>query len=130
MNRGRGFTLLELLVALTLFAVVGGSLLQLFHSGLRTARLAGDQAHAVLLARSKLTELQAYPALQPGALSGDFDGDYRWEAILALPPEVGATESSTGPLQLLDLELTVSWGEDGDARSFALHSLLLTQWTP
>ena len=27
MNRGRGFTLLELLVALTLFAVVGGSLL-------------------------------------------------------------------------------------------------------
>ena len=130
MNRGRGFTLLELLVALTLFAVVGGSLLQLFHSGLRTARLAGDQAHAVLLARSKLTELQAYPALQPGALSGDFDGDYRWEAILAPPPDVGATESSTGPLQLLDLELTVSWGEDGDARSFALHSLLLTQWTP
>ena len=130
MNRGRGFTLLELLVALTLFAVVGGSLLQLFHSGLRTARLAGDQAHAVLLARSKLTELQAYPALQPGVLSGDFDGDYRWEAILAPPSDVGATESSTGPLQLLDLELTVSWGEDGDARSFALHSLLLTQWTP
>ena len=50
MNRGRGFTLLELLVALTLFAVVGGSLLQLFHSGLRTARLAGDQAHGVLRA--------------------------------------------------------------------------------
>ena len=102
MNRGRGFTLLELLVALTLFAVVGGSLLQLFHSGLRTARLAGDQAHAVLLARSKLTELQAYPALQPGALSGDFDGDYRWEAILAPPSNVAATEVSTGPLQLID----------------------------
>ena len=130
MNRGRGFTLLELLVALTLFAVVGGSLLQLFHSGLRTARLAGDQAHAVLLARSKLTELQAYPALQPGALSGDFDGGYRWEAILAPSPDVGASEASTGPLQLLDLKLTVSWGEDGDARSFTLHSLLLTQWTP
>lgn len=130
MNRGRGFTLLELLVALTLFAVVGGSLLQLFHSGLRTARLAGDQAHAVLLARSKLTELQAYPALQPGALSGDFDGDYSWEAILVQASDVGATEPSTGPLQLLDLVLTVSWGEGYDARSFTLHSLLLTQWTP
>ena len=129
MSRGRGFTLVELLVALTLFAVVGGSLLQLFHSGLRTARLAGDQTHAVLLARSKLTELQAYPALQPGALSGDFDDGYRWEAILAPPSNVGATEPSTGPLQLLDLELTVSWGEERDARSFTLHSLLLTQWT-
>lgn len=130
MIRGRGFTLLELLVALTLFAVVGGSMLQLFHSGLRTARLAGDQAHAVLLARSKLTELQAYPALQPGALSGDFDGDYSWEAILVQVSDVGATEISTGPLQLLDLVLTVSWGNRDDARSFTLHSLLLTQWTP
>ena len=131
MNRGRGFTLLELLVALTLFAVVGGSLLKLFHSGLRTARLAGDQAHAVLLARSKLTELQAYPALQPGALSGDFDEGYRWEAILVQAPDVGVTgETSRGPLHLLDLVLTVSWGDGDEARSFTLHSLLLTQWTP
>ena len=130
MIRGRGFTLLELLVALTLFAVIGGSLLQLFHSGLRTARLAGDQAHAVLLARSKLTELQAYPALRPGALSGNFDEGYRWDAILVQVPDVGATEISTGPLQLLDLILTVSWGDGDDARSFTLHSLLLSQWTP
>ena len=130
MSRERGFTLVELLVALTLFAVVGGSLLQLFQSGLRTARLAGDQTHAALLARSKLTELQAYPSLQPGALSGDFDDGYRWEAILLQASDVDANEVSTGPLQLLDLVLTVSWGEDDDARSFTLHSLLLTQWTP
>ena len=129
MRRGRGFTLVELLVALTLLAVVGGSLLQLFHSGLRTARLADDQAHAVLLARSKLTELQAYPSLQPGALSGDLDDGYRWEALLAPHSDVGATEAPTGPLQLLDLVLTISWGEAGEARAFTLHSLLLTQWT-
>jgi len=130
MSRQRGFTLVELLVALTLLAVVGGSLLQLFHSGLRAARLADDQAHAVLLARSILTELQAYPALQPGALSGDFDDGYRWEAILAQHSDVGATEASTDSLQLLELVLTISWGEAGEARDFTLRSLLLTQWTP
>jgi general secretion pathway protein I len=129
-NRARGFTLVELLVALTLLAVVGGSLLQLFHSGLRTARLAGDQAHAVLLARSKLNELQAYPSLQPGVLSGEFEDGYRWEATLAQTPEVSGTEPSGGPLQLLDLVLTIRWDEGDDARSFTLHSLLLTQWTP
>jgi len=126
-NRGHGFTLVELLVALTLLAVVGGTLLQLFHSGLRTARLAGAQSHAVLLARSKLTELQAYPALQPGTLAGDFDDDYRWEAVLTPLPDAGGAEPAR--LQLLDLVLTIAWGEDTDARSFSLHSRLLTQWT-
>jgi general secretion pathway protein I len=127
MRRGRGFTLVELLVALTLLAVVGGTLLQLFHSGLRTARQAAAQSHAVLLARSKLTELQAYQSLQPGTLSGSFDDGYRWEAVLTQMPDAGAQQA--GRLQLLDLVLTVSWGEIGEARSFALHSLLLTQWT-
>jgi len=126
-NRARGFTLIELLVALTLLAVVGGTLLQLFHSGLRTARLAAAQSHAVLLARSKLTELQTYQYLRPGTLSGSFDDGYRWEALLSQVP----TDDSPQPgrLQLLDLVLTITWGDVGDTRSFALHSLLLTQWT-
>lgn len=127
MRRVRGFTLVELLVALTLLAVVGGSLLQLFHNGLRTARLAGAQSHAVFLARSKLTELQAYPFLQPGTLSGRFDGDYRWQAVLTQTTDLETARA--GGLQLLDLVLTVSWGQADDARGFTLHSLLLTQWS-
>ena len=126
-NKGRGFTLVELLVALTLLAVVGGTLLQLFHSGLRAARLAGAQSHAVLLARSKLTELQAYPSLPPGTLAGEFDDGYRWEAVLTQLPDTGGAEPER--LQLLDLVLTIAWGEDADARTFSLHSRLLTQWT-
>jgi prepilin-type N-terminal cleavage/methylation domain-containing protein len=126
-NRRRGFTLVELLVALTLLAVVGGSLLQLFHSGLRAARLAGAQSHAVLLARSKLNELQAYQALQPGVLSGSFDDDYRWEAVLTASPQPDSAEDRR--LQPLDLVLTIGWGDAGDTRSFTLHSLLLSQWS-
>ena len=126
-RRRRGFTLVELLVALTLLAVVGGSLLQLFHSGLRTARLAGAQSHAVLLARSKLNELQAYQSLQPGVLSGRFDDDYQWEAVLTQSPQPDSVED--GRLQLLDLLLTIGWGDPGDTRTFTLHSLLLTQWS-
>ena len=126
-DRGRGFTLVELLVALTLLAVVGGTLLQLFHSGLRAARLAGEQSHAVLLARSKLTELQAYPSLQPGTLSGEFEDGYRWEAVLTQLADADAAEP--GPIQLLELQLTIAWGETADARTFSLHSRLLTQWT-
>lgn len=127
MRRAHGFTLVELLVALTLLAVVGGSLLQLFHSGLRTARLAGAQSHAVLLARSKLTELQAYPFLQPGTLAGRFDDEYRWQAELTQTTDLETARASR--LQLLDLVLTVSWGDAGETREFSLHSLLLTRWS-
>ena len=83
MRRSRGFTLIEILIALTMFAVIGGGLLQLFNQGLRAARLADDRAHAVLLARSKLTELQAFPYLQPGTLTGSFEDGFRWEASLS-----------------------------------------------
>ena len=127
MRRTGGFTLVEILVALTLFAVVGGALLQLFQSGLRNSRLANDYTHAALLARSKLTELQAHTHLRPGDLSGHFDGGYRWQAVL----EEQATADPATPRSLmpLTLKLTVSWGDGGEERSFDLRSLLLTRAT-
>jgi len=126
-NRSRGFTLLELLVALTLFAVVGGTLLQLFQSGLRTARLSAEHSHAVLLARSKLAELQAYSHLQPGTFSGAFADGYQWQVVLSGDENV--VEARRSSIEPLDLQLTVSWGASGERRSFSLHSLLLTRWT-
>jgi general secretion pathway protein I len=121
----RGFTLVELLVALTLFAVVGGTLLQLFQEGLRTARLAAARTHAVFLARSKLVELQAYDHLRPGTLSGSFDDAYSWQAVLTGDEPGDAGQRSR--LRPLDLSLTVNWGDAGTRRSITLHSLLLTR---
>ncbi len=127
MNSMRGFTLIEILVALTLFAVVGGTLLQLFSQGLRSARIAGEHEHAVLLARSKLTELQAYTQLRPGSYSGNFDNGYRWRADL-IPADI-AVSGENAHLYGLDLDLTVSWGDTGGKRDFVLQSRLLTRWS-
>jgi len=129
MRRNRGFTLVELLVAFTLFAVVGGTLLQLFQSGLRTARLAAAHTHAAYLARSKLAELQAYDHLQPGTLSGTFDDGYRWHAVLG-KDGTEAANARARQLSPLELHLTISWGTDSDRRSLTLLSLLLTRQVP
>jgi general secretion pathway protein I len=123
----RGFTLLEILVALTLFGLVGGALLELFGSGLRTARLATERTHAVLLARSKLTELTADPYLTPGLLEGEFDDGYRWQAQLTEAEEFQS--DLVRALEPLHLDLTISWGDAGDERQFRLESLMLTQAT-
>ena len=127
MNSARGFTLIEILVALTMFAVVGGTLLQLFTQGLRSTRIAGEHEYAVLLARSKLTELQAYTQLRPGSYSGTFDNGYRWRADLV--PADTAISGENARLYGLDLDLTISWGDAGDERDFVLNSRLLTRWS-
>ncbi|MCB1724741.1 MAG: type II secretion system protein [Gammaproteobacteria bacterium] len=123
MIRARGFTLLEILVALTLFAVVGGALLQMFHTGLRTGRIANQHSHAVLLARSKLTELSAFENLRPGSDSGEFDGGFHWRTDLVEVPDL---EPTIIPLTQLELTLSVSWGQAGDESSITVKSLLLS----
>ena len=122
--RARGFTLIEILVALAMLGIVGGVLLQMFGTGLRSARLASEHNHAVLLARSQLVELQAHDRHEPGTLSGDFGDGYRWQADLTETERIPADGQ---PMVPLDLVLTVTWGEDGDERSFRLDSLLLTR---
>ncbi|MCB1801374.1 MAG: type II secretion system protein [Gammaproteobacteria bacterium] len=126
MKRADGFTLLEILVALTLFAVLGGVLLQLFHSGLRNTRIATEHTHAALLARSKLNELLAYEDLQPGVFDGELANGYRWRSTLSESEDVSAAGTLPG---LLELTIEIEWGEPGDERTVSLNSLLLSRWS-
>ena len=125
MNRAAGFTLLEVLVALTLFAAVGGALLGLFQSGLRATSLGSDYTHAALLARSKLTELQVYTTLVPGVYEGEFDERYRWRVTLA--ERTANSDPSLLREVPLDVALEVSWGELGNSRQIALQTVLLSE---
>jgi type II secretion system protein I len=124
-TRTRGFTLLEILVALTLFAVVGGALLQMFQQGLRSTRTASEQTHAALLARSKLSELQAYEQLTPGEIGGEFDDGYRWRATLV--EDTALLEAYPGDLTPLSLTLTIRWGGEDDPSAYGVRALLLAQ---
>jgi general secretion pathway protein I len=127
MRNAAGFTLLEVLVALILFAVVGGALLGLFQSGLRATALGSEYTHAALLARSKLTELQVYSTLLPGVYDGEFDERYRWRLTL----EERADESDASRLRQipLDVAIEVSWGGQEDTRTVALNTVLLAEAT-
>jgi general secretion pathway protein I len=128
MNKTSGFTLLEVLVALTLFAIVGGALLGLFQSGLRATSIGSEYTHAALLARSKLTELQVYSTLVPGVYEGEFDDEYRWRITLAeRPQESGESLLRQVPL---DASIEVSWGQDDNGRRVALDTVLLAEASP
>lgn len=79
-----GFTLLEVLIAFAVLAVMLVPILQVFGGGLGMTQTARGYAEGVLLARSKLAELGVAPDLREGESSGDFDErGYRWHASIS-----------------------------------------------
>ena len=124
MRRARGFTLLEILVAFTLLALLGGTLLQLFQGGLRNIDSSDKISHAALLARSKLAELQSVKALAIGQQSGRFNEEYHWR--LELQPYTSENGKSLPPanLRALHATLDILWSNQGRYR---VQTLLLSK---
>lgn len=104
---GRGFTLLELLVALTILGVSTATLLPLSSQGLRLLRHAEDYQGAVLVADRLV---RTTDALQERVDRGR-EGRFQWErriGLVAVPEELGP---GAGPrLRLLTLSVVVRWG--------------------
>lgn len=115
-----GFTLLEILVAFVVLALVGGALLQLFQGGLHNLSAGDDYGRAALLAESTLSRLRAQPALAVGEQQGDLGGGYRY--TLQLSPYV---EDETAQPDLLQADLQISWGDASHPGSYQLRTLLL-----
>ena len=75
----RGFSLLEVLVAFVILALVGTALFRLFSGALVNASAADDYTHAVLVAESVLAEAAAAKPLAESTNTGSADeGRIAW----------------------------------------------------
>jgi type II secretion system protein I len=99
-----GFTLLEVLVAFAVLAVIIVPILQVFGGGLGTAETARGYSTAALLARSKLAEVGLGEPLAEGDTTGDFDvPGYHWRQTIVrdtsevAPPEADEVDEPTDP---------------------------------
>lgn len=118
----RGFTLLEILVAFVVLALVGGALLEMFQGGLRNLATGDGYSRAALLAESTLSQLRAEPELAAGERGGELEPGYDYR--LALAPYQDADQGKVYE-DLLEADLTISWGEGGDRHRYRVHTLLL-----
>ena len=105
-----GFTLLEVVVALAMLAVLLPTALGIVAIGLRAVKASSDTTGAVLLARRKLDEL-AHTAASPAAGQGAA-GAYRWTSEV-LPEE----------RFLLRLRVRVLWEQRGREQALELTTL-------
>jgi type II secretion system protein I len=113
----RGFTLLEVLVALTILGLAIVTLMQLSSQGLRLIHLSEDYQQAVLVADRVA---RSTDALQEGLDAGQ-EGRFQWERRVTLVPVPEELTPGAGPqLRLYALSVAVRWGRN---RALELASL-------
>ena len=125
-----GFTLLEVVVAFVLLAVILVTVFQIFSSGLARATDLDERARALLLAQSRIATVGVEQKIEgPSQTSGESDDrKYRWTLVVE-PYEEAAEPGQPQPmssLQLYRVQSTVAWdGSDGRARDLRLATLTL-----
>ena len=120
----RGFSLLEVLVAFTILAMLLAALFQVFSAGLNAAR-AGDRfTRAAVIAQSRLAAVGMVEPLQEGVSSGSTDDTYHWRVTVGeyLDDQLPLIDAVLQPLTVV---VEVYWEEGGNARSVSLTSMLL-----
>ncbi len=123
--RQAGFTILEVLVAFVVAALLLSVILGGFSQGLSNLRLVDQRAQAVLVAQSRMAEIGVVTPLQPGVFQGveNADQPFRWVVnVTPLEWEYAARVAAVGAV-LYRVQVEVSWGEPGVEKSLSLVSL-------
>lgn len=113
----RGFTLIEVLVAVTILGIAIVALMQLSSLGLRLLHLSDDYQQAVIVADRVA---RATDVLAEGVDAGQ-EGRFQWERRVILVPVPEELTPAAGPrLHLYALSVAVRWGRH---RALELASL-------
>jgi general secretion pathway protein I len=133
----RGFSVLEVLVAFIIVALVVTALFQLFGGALRNASGAGDWTRALLVAQSRLELAASTQPLREASDAGtEPDGRTAWRASVTpyVPPDPNpdlerASESMPTRLYRINVDVTFP-GDDGKSRTVSLSTMRIGQRNP
>ncbi len=81
-NKQKGFSLLEILIAFSILAISLGILLKIFSSGINTALVSEDYTAAVQIAESLMAKTGLESPLQAGEDSGTENDKYEWQVLV------------------------------------------------
>ncbi len=120
-----GFTLVEILAAFVVFALLFATMLQVLSGSLNNTRRAESHSEAALWARSKMAAVGIDPPVEEGRWEGEFDDEYAWE--IEIRPYEGNEDAPLDldefPVDLYHVELVVKWDHDGRPRRALFRTL-------
>ena len=117
----RGFTLLEVLVALAILGVAVVASIQGFAQGLRLLKLAGDHQDAMMVADQKLREV-----VDPS--EGTEEGTetrFRWKRTVerVATPELVTATRPTPPWTVYQIDVHVQWDDRREVHLVTLRTI-------
>ena len=112
MNREKGFSLLEILVAFSILAISLGILLKIFSSGLNTAMIAEEYTVATQIAESLMAKTGIEEPLAVGESSGTEVEKYHWRVTVENSQNPADDELGEDDAGLLAVRVMVQWGDD------------------
>lgn len=116
----KGFTLLEVIVAMALFAAGIVAISMLFTGSLQLSAGARDASAGAIYARQRMEEALLAPAPAEGVEQGAFGEGYRWKLTTSfVPPE------EEKPYDEIRYRVTVTWDDGGQERA---TDLTATRW--
>ena len=130
MSRQRGFTLIEVVVAFVLLALVMSTAFEIFSAGLSRASQLEERARALVIAQSRMAVVGVEETLKEGEWSGESeDRKYQWAVSVKRTGE-GEDPGKPAPsvYALYRIDVRVTW-HGADTRDHSLALSTLGVWT-
>lgn len=119
-----GFSLIEVLVALTILAISFGVIFEIFSGGLRRVNDGSQGFKAMLQAETLMNDLGHNLPIREGAQQGTTDLGYKWQIdIKPYEPDMGDVDVESPLGELYDISITVRWQSGLRERQVTIHSL-------
>ena len=124
-RRIQGYTLIEVLVAMTILAMSLSVLFRIFSTGLLNVDVSAGYARAVIVAETQLTAVGLDAELRQGQTEGAVEDRYYWSRTVenyVLPGQSGNQESVVSAFLVT---VAVEWEHRGRTRQVSLNSVRL-----
>ena len=132
--QNRGFTLLEVVVALAVLSVSLALVLQIFSGGLKNIRRIELAHRAMSHGENVMSEILSDREIQgPTTLSGDLDEEFSYSAEVTdweEPSETLTLDVATVNLRLLDVQVRINFKNDRFGKFYRLQSLKAVSMQP
>ncbi|MFC1851591.1 prepilin-type N-terminal cleavage/methylation domain-containing protein [candidate division CSSED10-310 bacterium] len=120
-----GFSLLEVMVAITILGVALVVIMQLFSIGLKSALVEKEYTQAIFLAKTKMGEVLVGAEFEEGTDSGTFENGYEWQVSIepfeglddeenpsSIEVETSLDKAEKQRFSPYEITLVVRWGRE------------------
>lgn len=115
----KGFTLLEILVALAILATAVTIIFQLFSAGLRNIAVSEDVVSAAVRAEAKMREVLSNEELTENSWTETTTDGYTFAVNIT---ETLQEKTDSLPVQVLQIDLAITWTKNTRERSLRLKT--------